>query len=147
MVNKEKEMEETGAALRRIPNGANLRANKKTVTILKVTSANMEFCETRTLNLHWQLASIASQDKCIDLIRALDEKENQIAQVIWSVGFKFMVLSFLLDRSFRSFMRLLAPLFNQLCEAVVCMGNTKDQVGKKDGPFNANYAIFFANAR
>ena len=35
VASKEKEMEENG--LRRIPNGANLRANKKTVTILKVT--------------------------------------------------------------------------------------------------------------
>jgi hypothetical protein len=52
VANKEKEMEENGAALRRIPNGANLPANKKTVTILKVTSANMEFCVTRTLNLN-----------------------------------------------------------------------------------------------
>jgi len=52
VANKEKEMEETGAALRRIPNGANLPANKKTVTILKVTSANMEFCVMHTLNLH-----------------------------------------------------------------------------------------------
>ena len=104
VANKEKEMEETGAALRRIPNGANLRANKKTVTILKVT-------HQPTLNFAWRalltctdkvLASIASQDKCIDLIRALDEKENQIAQVIWTVGFKcglLMVLSFLIALS------------------------------------------------